>query len=159
MNQAQIHLALNHASFFLSVLAGLVLIIGLWKKNELVNTIALCGLVAAGLFILPAYFSGEGAEELVEKLPGVNENAVGEHEDFALISLVIIAITGVIALIALVISKTAAIRSWLFRGLVVLSFASFAVIGWTIHLGGMIHHSELGNAATVKEGGGEKDDD
>lgn len=99
MNAAQIHLALNHAPLFLSIIGGVILILGMIKKNESFKNLSLYFLIAAALFTVPVFLTGEGTEELVENLPGVNETAIEEHEDMAKISLIIIIITGAISLL------------------------------------------------------------
>ncbi|MBK8310864.1 MAG: hypothetical protein IPL04_08175 [Chitinophagaceae bacterium] len=93
MNSAQIHLALNHMPLLLSLLGGILLIIGMIKKNASFKSLSLYLLVAAALFTAPVYLTGEGTEEMVEHLNGVNESAIEKHEDMAKITMVIIAIT------------------------------------------------------------------
>ena len=83
MNAAQIHLALNHAPLFLSIIGGGILILGMIKKNESFKNLSLYFLIAAALFTVSVFLTGEGTEELVEKLPGVNETAIEEHEYMA----------------------------------------------------------------------------
>ena len=73
MNSAQIHLALNHVPLFLSILGAAILILGIIKKNESFKNLSLYLLVAAAIFTAPVFLTGEGTEELVERLPGVNE--------------------------------------------------------------------------------------
>jgi uncharacterized membrane protein len=146
MNQAQIHLALNHAPLFLSILSGLLLIISFIKKNELVRSLALWGMLAAALFTLPVYFTGEGTEEIVEKF-GVNEKAIEEHEEFAGITMIIIAIAGMFALLALIFrNRLAGFSAILSKGLILLAFISFGAMAWTAHLGGLVRHNELSGA-------------
>jgi len=60
MNATQIHLALNHIPVLLSITGGLILLFGLIKKNTPVIRTALILLVAAALFTLPVYLTGEG---------------------------------------------------------------------------------------------------
>lgn len=153
MNAAQIHLALNHAPLFLSITGGVILILGLIKKNESFKNISLYFLIAAALFTVPVFLTGEGTEELVENLPGVNETAIEEHEDMAKISLIIIIITGAIALLAMFLKKNTGIAKLLFTGALLLSLASFGFMAQTAHLGGLIRHSELqnGNSINTKE--------
>jgi hypothetical protein len=54
-----------------------------------------CRLVA--LLALPAYFTGEPAEEAVERAVGVTEQVIDAHEAAALVSLVGVELLGVIA--------------------------------------------------------------
>jgi uncharacterized membrane protein len=94
MNAAQLHLALNHAPLFFSLCGGLILIAGMIRNHPFTRQLGLCFLVAAALFTIPVFLTGEGTEELVEKMPGVAENAIGQHEDWAKITLGILAATG-----------------------------------------------------------------
>lgn len=144
MNAAQIHLALNHVPLFLSVIGGGILISGMIKKNESFKTLSLYLLVAAALFALPVFFTGEGTEELVEKLPGVQEAAIEKHEDMAKAALAVIVASGVIALTGLLFQRNRTAGRIIFIAALVLSLASFGVMAQTAHLGGLIrHNSEL----------------
>lgn len=159
MNAAQIHLALNHAPLFLSLIGGGILLLGMIKKNESFKNLSLYFLIAAAVFTIPVFLTGEGTEELVENLPGVNENAIEEHEEMAKISLIIISIMGGLALIGLFIRNKASMTRVLFSGLVLLSLASFVTMAQTAHLGGLIRHSEIQNGATANEGKEENEED
>ncbi|MBK6990945.1 MAG: hypothetical protein IPH34_03565 [Chitinophagaceae bacterium] len=147
MNSAQIHLALNHMPLLLSLLGGILLIIGMIKKNASFKSLSLYLLVAAALFTAPVYLTGEGTEEMVEHLTGVNESAIEEHEDMAKITMVIIAITGAISLIGLFLQKNIRFSKLILGITLVLSFASFGTMAQTAHLGGLIRHSELQNGS------------
>lgn len=159
MNAAQIHLALNHAPLFLSITGGILLLTGMFRKNELLRNISLFMLIAAAVFTAPVFLTGEGTEELVEHLPGVNEDAIERHEEMAKISMIIIAVTGVIALGALLLRKKERLAKMLFGISLVLSLASFGTMAQTAHLGGLIRHAELQNGAVPAENEKEKDDD
>ncbi len=159
MNAAQIHLALNHAPLFLSLIGGGILLLGMIKKNESFKNLSLYFLIAAAVFTIPVFLTGEGTEELVENLPGVNETAIEEHEEMAKISLIIISIMGGLALIGLFIRNKASMTRVLFSGLVLLSLASFVTMAQTAHLGGLIRHSEIQNGATANEGKEENEED
>lgn len=159
MNAAQIHLALNHAPLFLSLIGGGILLLGMIKKNESFKNLSLYFLIAAAVFTIPVFLTGEGTEELVENLPGVNENAIEEHEEMAKISLIIISIMGGLALIGLFIRNKASMARILFSGLVLLSLGSFVTMAQTAHLGGLIRHSEIQNGTTANEGKEENEED
>ena len=147
MNSAQIHLALNHMPLLLSLLGGILLIIGMIKKNASFKSLSLYLLVAAALFTAPVYLTGEETEEMVEHLNGVNESAIEKHEDMAKITMVIIAITGAISLIGLFLQKNIRFSKLILGITLVLSFASFGTMAQTAHLGGLIRHSELQNGS------------
>jgi uncharacterized membrane protein len=165
MNASQIHLALNHAPLFFSITGGLILLYGYFKKNDSIKIMSLYFLIAAALFTIPVYLTGEGTEEMVEKLPGVSENMIEEHEEMAKIGLIVIIITGVVALASLFTRQKAGMFKTGLALCVLLSFASFGVMAQTAHLGGQIRHSEIRSGTlTAGETGKEneekkKDDD
>lgn len=149
MNASQIHLALNHAPLFLSIAGGLILLFGMLRKNDSIKILSLYFLIAAALFTVPVYLTGEGTEETVENLPGVSEGLIGRHEEMAKIGLIVIIITGVIALIALMLKKKTSLLKFALLICAIFSFASFGVMAQTAHLGGQIRHSELNSAAAT----------
>ncbi len=144
MNAAQIHLALNHLPLFLSITGSGIMVWGMIKKNESIKMLSLYFLVAAAVFTAPVYLTGEGTEEIVEHLPGANDNAIERHEEMAKISLITIIITGCLALAGLLLRKIRAFKLYLVA-VMILSLATFGIIAQTAHLGGLIRHSELQN--------------
>lgn len=159
MNAAQIHLALNHAPLFFSFTGGILLAWSLIRKNETVKTIALFMLAAGALLTLPVFLTGEGTEEMVEHLPGVNEATIERHEDMAKLSLIVIAITGVVALAALLLRKNNTAARWGALLALLLAFGSFGTMAQTAHLGGLIRHSEMQQGtATAEQQGDQKGD-
>jgi len=159
MNAAQIHLALNHAPLFFSIIGGGILILGMINKNESLKSLSLYLLVAAAIITAPVFLTGGGTEELVENLPGVNETAIEKHEDMAKLSLVVIIITGVVALTGLLFKKYSALAKFVFIASLFLSLASFVMMAQTAHQGGLIRHNELQSGAAVNETENEKSGD
>jgi uncharacterized membrane protein len=143
MNASQIHLALNHVPLFFSINGGLILLFGLFRKNESIKILSLYFLIAAAVFTVPVYLTGEGTEEIVEEIPGVSENLIGRHETMANIGLIVILFTGVAALVALIFRKRTSLLKFALTACVILSFASFGIMAQTAHLGGQIRHSEI----------------
>ena len=164
MNEAQIHLALNHAPLFLAIAGAIILLLGMVRKNESYRSLSLYILASAAIFTIPVFLTGEGTEETVEHLPGVAEAAISEHESMAQIALVIISITGVIALAGLFLRRKETLMSLVYWLVLVFSIASFGAMAATAHLGGKIRHTELGtvanssNEANKSEGKDEKDE-
>ena len=152
MNASQIHLALNHVPLFFSIAGGLILLYGFIRKQDQIKSLSLYFMIIAAIFIIPVYLTGEGTEENVEKLSGVSEGLIESHEEMATIGLIIILITGIIALVTLIIKKKASLSRPFLMLCVVLAFASFAVMVQTAHLGGQIRHSEIRNGTVVTTG-------
>ena len=81
MNSVQIHLALTHVPVILSLTGLVMLLLSLYLKNTILIRVSYIFILVAGLMVLPVYFTGEGAEESVEKLPGVSEAVIEKHEE------------------------------------------------------------------------------
>lgn len=158
MNEAQIHLALNHAPLFLAIAGAIILILGMVRKNESYRSLSLYILASAALFTIPVFLTGEGTEETVEHLPGVAEAAISEHENMAQIALVIISITSVISLTGIFLRKQENLMSLLYWLVLVFSIASFGAMAATAHLGGKIRHTELGTVASSSNAGNESEE-
>ena len=172
MNASQIHLALTHVPVILSFIGLVILIIGLLRKNETVIKTSFYIMLAAGIFTLPVYFTGEGAEEMVENLPGVSESIISKHEDVANFTLIIISITALMALAGLLMYARKGLGKLARIGVMVLSFISAGAMAQTAHLGGSIRHTEIRNGTAItgqdaetqatqngEEAKGTKDDD
>jgi uncharacterized membrane protein len=160
MNSSQIHLALTHVPVILSLVGLTILIIALIRKNDTLTKTSFYIFLAAGLFALPVYFTGEGAEEIVEDLPGVSEGIIGKHEQFASISLTIILICAAISVTALFLRRSFTAAKVMRYVVLVFAFASAVAMAQTAHLGGQIRHTEIQSsftsAANDKENGNEE---
>lgn len=150
MNAAYIHLTLNHFPLVLNLAAIMILIAGLYARNRGVLRTALALMVAAALLAIPVYLTGEGAEEIVEHLEGVNRVSIHPHEEAAEWAFIMICIEGAAALGALALSFRREIPRILI--IVILIFYTLATAATirTAFLGGKIHHpeSEMGGART-----------
>ena len=170
MNQAHLHLALNHLPIIFPMVGALVLIAALLLKSAIMKRTAY-GIFAAGAILtLPAFFTGEGAEEVVEKLQGVSENLISNHEEmaeqFALLSYALGA-TSLLALWANWKRKSFAPASSFI--VLLLSFVVLFFAKNTGTSGGEIRHTEIRQGATAvnneneteakKEKEGKDDDD
>jgi uncharacterized membrane protein len=142
MNASQIHLALTHLPVVLSMTGLIILIISLVKKHLVAEKISLYILVAAGVSSLPVFFSGEGAEEMVENLPGISESLIERHEEIAKYGFFILLATALSAFVALLSIPHTAIKVTRILTLV-LALTSSVVMAQTAHLGGQIRHSEI----------------
>lgn len=93
------HLLFNHLPILGTLFGLLILASGFVLKNNIVKRTALGIFVFSALSVIPAFLSGEGAEEVVESLPGVTEVLIEAHEDLADIFLWV---TGALGLLSLV---------------------------------------------------------
>ncbi|HEY0676882.1 MAG TPA: DUF2231 domain-containing protein [Chitinophagaceae bacterium] len=155
MNQSQIHLALTHMPVVLSLTGLVILIISLIRKNQTGMNISFYILLAAGLFTIPVFLSGEGAEEMVERIPGVSEAVIEKHEDVAKISLWIILATALVAIAGLI-RKAGKQLQFVRYFVLIFAIASAGLMVFTAHLGGQIRHTEISSSvAQNSQDGGE----
>jgi uncharacterized membrane protein len=157
MNPAQLHLALNHVPILILPTALVLLLFGYLRRSRELTTAALILTVLASLAVLPVYFSGEGAEELVEHRPGVVHDTIEEHEAAGKFALISILATGALAALALVVGRGEAAgrgRRLLLTVLLVGAWATSVALR-TGHLGGLIRHPEIVTGSAAPAGGGD----
>ncbi|HAR46268.1 MAG: hypothetical protein A2X56_10330 [Nitrospirae bacterium GWC2_57_13] len=143
MNWAHLHLMVNHLPV-IGILFGLLLALYAFvRKNDEVNRLALIFLVLVALAALPAYFTGGAAEDMVERLPGVNKNHVEQHEEMASVALTTLLLMGAVAAAGLFTFRgTKSIPRWFMLVALILSLSGAGVAGLTANLGGQIRHQE-----------------
>jgi uncharacterized membrane protein len=143
MNLAHVHLILNHIPIIGIPIALIFLAYGVYVKNQQSQKFALLMLFGLALFVLPVYFTGEPAEEIVEHLPGVAESFIESHEEAAEISLILTLITGIAALIALWFQKYPKKIHLMNLGVMIIAGITVISLLYTANLGGQIRHTEL----------------
>jgi hypothetical protein len=144
MTAAHVHLALNHLPVLGTLIAAAILAAGLALRNPAVVRTALALLVAAAVSALPVHLSGEGAEEIVEDLPGVTHDLVEAHEDSAKPAAIAVGVLGLLAAGILFVHRR---RPDVPRGvavaLLVAAIVVFGLLVRTAYLGGQIRHQEI----------------
>ncbi|HEY9431280.1 MAG TPA: hypothetical protein VI260_07450 [Blastocatellia bacterium] len=144
MNWAYVHLLLNHHAVFGTIFGMLLLLLALWRKSEELKRVSLGVFVLTALIALPVYFTGEPAEKVVERLPGVTELVIARHENAALFALLITGLTGGVALMGLVLFRRAErLPSWIVASVLALSIAASGLMSWAADLGGQVRHTEI----------------
>jgi Na+/pantothenate symporter len=138
MNAAYIHLSLNHFPLVLNLAAIAVLFAGAMRKSIPVTRTALVLLICSVALAVPVYYTGEGAEEIVEEMQGINERAIHPHEEAGEFTLIAYIAQGLAALVALFFVQ----RRWLTVIVLLLSLVATGAVIRTAYLGGKIHHPE-----------------
>ena len=143
MNAAQIHLLSNHIPLALPFIGILILLISIFIKSDIVKRIGYLILVLGGLFTMPTFLSGEGAEEIVEQI-GRSHDLIHEHEESAETFAYLNYLLALLAAFALWFNwKKANWDKYLFIAVLTLSIvvAGFALC--TVESGGEISHPEI----------------
>jgi uncharacterized membrane protein len=143
MNAAYVHLAINNFPPVINLLAVLVLLGAMVFRNAAVVRTALLMMVAAALFAIPTYLSGEPTEHLVRHMDGVAATAIHPHEEAGEWALIMLSIEGAAALAVLIAFRRRDLPRWATVGMLVLSLVGTATVFRAASLGGHIRHPEM----------------
>jgi hypothetical protein len=150
MNPAHWHLVLNHIPLIGIGFVILLMIIALIRKSSELITVSLIFTIIVALWAIPAYLTGEPAEEIVEDMPGISENIIHEHEEMAEKAFVFIEVVGGIALIGLIGGRFNKKLGYTLNVITLVGLlAGGGLIAWTANLGGKIHHQEIRGETSV----------
>jgi hypothetical protein len=156
MNYTHLHLLLNHFPVIGTLIGCGLLLWGIFKNQNNIKASAAVIFIVMAIIALPVYFTGEPAEESVEKLPGVLESAIEMHEEAATVAIWLMGISGIAAIIALVFhrQKKHSVNS-AYMALFVLSLSCFVAMARTGYYGGQIRHTEIAGANQVLQNNNE----
>lgn len=158
MNPAHFHLLVNHFPIIGMILAIPVMIVAKLKIGGRGATLAaIIIILIASLASITSVISGEDAHEYLDNLPGLNHEVIEQHEERAEIANVFAIVTGVSALLLLLLGmrSTKPAPSWIWTVTFVLVLITSGLMVWTGEEGGHIRHPETYSDYTPPpEGGG-----
>ncbi len=99
MNQAHYHLLLNHLPLLIPFFGLLILVGGFLFRSAIVKRTAFLLFIFGAIVTIPAYLTGEEAEEVVENIHGIDEKYIKPHEEAAEIFAISSYVLGVISLL------------------------------------------------------------
>jgi uncharacterized membrane protein len=144
MNQAHFHLLVNHLPIAGVIFGFLVLLGGYLFHSPAIKRTAMGLFLAAALLAIPTFLTGEGAEEMIEDLPGISHDQIGQHEELGETYLLLLGLLAITSIAALV---TDARGLRINRPLYLLAFAfSIGCIAMGAQVGfsgGEIRHTEI----------------
>lgn len=144
MNDAHLHLLVNHFPIIVAILGLLILAAGLLLRSITVQRVAFAVFVLGALMTLPAMLTGEGAEDIAETLPGVTKQIIHRHEEAAETFAIFSYILGAMALLAFWASwQRKAIAGAAAVAVLLLSLATIFLAKEAGTSGGEIRHTEI----------------
>ena len=158
MSLVHLHLFMNHVPVIGILFVVIILIAALRLRSDSIGKLALVLLGGVAAVSAIVYFTGEPAEDAVEKLAGVSRTVIHDHEEAAEVAFVATAFAGVAALAALWWYRAKALPRALTTAMLVAALAISGLMAWTANLGGQIRHSEI-RSASAGEGAPSADDD
>ena len=144
MNGAHWHLVVNHLPIIFPVVGAIVMVTGLISRSDAVKRTAFMIFIFGALAAIAAMTTGEGAEEVVEKISGVTENYIESHEETAETFAILSYILGGISLLGL----WAGFKQKTFSNIIAIGTLGFAIVvlffaKQTGTTGGEVRHTEI----------------
>ena len=144
MSAAHIHLLLNHIPILGSIFGLLLLLYAMFRRSDEIKKVCLAVFVITAVITIPVYLTGDGAARIVQSLPGVSTDIIGQHDSAATITMVAVELLGVASLLGIWFSrKGQMLAGWLLVIVLVLAIISSGLAVWTGGLGGQIRHTEI----------------
>lgn len=144
MNEAHLHMVVNHFPIIGTILAIGILIAGLLSKNRSIINTSYVLFVIGAIFGILSMNTGEGAEELVEDMPGIGWKIIHEHEELAEKMALLLDILGILSLVGFYFQYKKNAKEKLVSYIILLiGIASLFVIQKVGTSGGEIRHTEI----------------
>jgi len=144
MNDAHLHLVVNHFPIIGTILGLGILITGIILKNNSVKNTAYVLFIVAAIFAAFSMGTGEGAEEMVEDMPSVGKQIIHEHEEMAEKLAIVLYVLGVISLAGLYLSFKKHAKAKLVSYLaVIIGVVAVFFAQQTGTTGGEVRHTEI----------------
>ena len=162
MNDAHLHMVVNHFPIIGTIFGLGILITGMILKNNSVKMVAYVLFIIAAVFAALSMGTGEGAEELVEDMPSIGKQIIHEHEEWAeKLALVLYAI-GALSLLSIFFSiKKLAYEKYTSIAIIIIAVVGVFLAKQVGTSGGEIRHTEIRANATqaIEATKGEEDND
>ena len=153
MNDAHLHMVVNHFPIIGTILGLGILITGIILKNNSVKNTAYFLFIVAAVFAAFSMGTGEGAEELVEDMPSVGKQIIHEHEEMAEKLAIVLYVLGVVSLGGLFMNfKNHSKATLVSYAAVVVAVVGVFFAQQTGTTGGEIRHTEIRANATQLSG-------
>lgn len=144
MNDAHFHLVFNHFPIIVPIVGMLILIVGFFVDSDVVKRTAFGVFIFGAIMTFPAMFTGEGAEEVAEKLSGITHDIIHEHEEKAEVFAILSYILGLLSIGAL----WASLKQKSFANILSIAVLLLGLVGFYLGRqvgtsGGEIRHTEI----------------
>src|SRR5437762_233448 len=146
MYSAHFHLLLNHWPIIGTFIGLCLFVVSLIANQDDLKQTSLAVFSFLSLLSIPAYMSGNAAEQVIKDFPGVSAEMIQSHQGAALLSLIVMEIAGGFALAGLWQFSRAdkggksVLPNWNVAAVLVLAVATMACMAITGNTGGEIRH-------------------
>ncbi len=149
MNDAHLHMVFNHFPI-IGLFFGIgILAYGVFKKQPLLVNTAYVIFIFCMIMAKATMMTGEGAEEIVEKL-GISHDIIHEHEEIAETFMKVLYGLGLLSILGLVAHAKKYTKASIISYLVLILAVGSAVLSKSVGTsGGEIRHTEIRENASV----------
>jgi uncharacterized membrane protein len=153
VNFVHLHLLLNHVPTIGTVIALGLLLLALVQKSEELKRASLAVFFAIALVSLPTYMTGYSAQKALKDRPGVSASLIEQHQSAALLALILMEATGVVAWFGLWQARNrSAAAGWNASVVLLLSVVTIGLMASAANIGGEISHPEIMSAGETPGG-------
>jgi uncharacterized membrane protein len=151
MNDAHLHMVVNHFPIIGTIFGFGILIVGLVLKNKTLQNTSFVLFIVAAIFGALSMGTGEGAEELVEDMPNIGKQIIHEHEELAEKLAILLYVLSGLSLVGLYLNFKNNAKSKLLSFLILgVATAGLFLVQKVGTSGGEIRHTEIrANADTM----------
>ncbi|QBZ98450.1 hypothetical protein [Flavobacterium sangjuense] len=160
MNDAHLHLVVNHFPIIGTIFGVGILIAGRLLKNNAIKNVSYVIFIVAAIFAFISMSTGEGAEELVEDMPAIGKQIIHEHEEVANNLAYVLYTLAILSLLGLYTNIKNHRKADLFSFLIFI--VSLLAVFFAQHVGtsgGEIRHTEIRNNTPQTQSNETEDDD
>jgi len=146
MNNEHLHMMINHFPIIGTIFGLGILLTGMFLKNKSVKNTAFVVFIFSALFVALSMATGEGAEEVSQKLPSVTKELIHQHEEMAEKLALVLYITGLFSLISIysTFKRNPLAKLTSFITLILSAVGIFFALQTGI-TGGSVRHTEIRN--------------
>lgn len=154
MNDAHLHLVVNHFPIVGTILGLVVLIGGIYFKSISIKNTSYFLFIIATVFTVFSMATGDGAEELVEDMPAIGHEIIHNHEELAEKFAIVMYLLGVVSVIGLITTirkhPKAAFFSYVIVVIAIVAVFLSTKVGTS---GGEIRHTEIRSETAIQNSG------
>lgn len=143
MNQAHLHMVLNHFPI-IGLMFGIgVLIYGIIKKHTILVNTAYVIFIICMIMGKATMMTGEGAEEIAEEL-GISHDLIHEHEEMAETFMKLLYVLGILSVAGLVVNTKKHAKAFILSLIILILAISISILSIKVgNSGGEIRHTEI----------------
>jgi uncharacterized membrane protein len=143
MNQAHLHMVLNHFPIIGLIFGIGVLIYGIIKKHTILVNTAYVIFIICMILCKATMITGEGAEEIAEEL-GISNEIIHEHEEIAENFMKVLYGLGILSILGLVANIKKHTKAFVLSLLILILAIGSSILSIKVgNSGGEIRHTEI----------------